>query len=59
MDELFSMGYSNLYLWVLEDNRSARRFYEKNGFKVNGDLMQYAIGGKPLSEIRYVCKESK
>lgn len=59
MNELFTLGYSNLYLWVLEDNRSAHQFYEKNGFKFNGDLMQYAIGGKPLNEIRYIYQESK
>jgi len=57
MDELFTLGYSNFYLWVLEDNRSARRFYEKNGFRFNGDTMQSVIGGKPLSEIRYIYQE--
>jgi RimJ/RimL family protein N-acetyltransferase len=54
MNELFSMGYSNLYLWVLEDNHSARQFYEKNGFRFNGDAMQSIIGGEPLNEIKYI-----
>jgi len=57
MNELFTLGYSNLYLWVLEDNCSARRFYEKNGFRFNGDAMQSVIGGKPLSEVRYIYQE--
>ncbi len=59
MNELFSMGYDNLYLWVLEDNLSARQFYEKNGFEFNGDTLQSVIGGKLLSEIRYVHKKNK
>ncbi len=59
MNDLFTMGYSNLYLWVLADNRSARRFYEKNGFRFNGDLMQSAIGGKTLNEVRYIYQKSK
>jgi len=59
MDALFAMGYGSLYLWVLEENRSARRFYEKNGFRFNGDSMQSVIGGKALSEVRYVYKRRR
>lgn len=29
---LFEMGCGSVYLWVFEDNHTARRFYEKNGF---------------------------
>lgn len=57
MNELFSMGYSNVYLWVLEENRSARQFYEKNGFRFSGDIIQRVIGGRQLNEIRYVCQK--
>lgn len=56
MNELSSMGHSNIYLWVLEDNHLARQFYEKNGFKFNGDRLQSVIGGKTLNEIRYVLQ---
>ncbi|MGE4353895.1 MAG: N-acetyltransferase family protein [Oscillospiraceae bacterium] len=56
MNGLFTMGYGSLYLWVLEDNCSAHRFYEKSGFRFNGDIMQSVIGGKPLNEARYVFK---
>ncbi|MDD4159496.1 MAG: GNAT family N-acetyltransferase [Synergistaceae bacterium] len=59
MNELFSMGYENIYLWVLEDNFSARRFYEKNGFKMKEDTMQSVIGGKLLNEIRYIYNKNK
>lgn len=54
MNELFPMGFHRLFLWVLEENHSARRFYEKNGFRFNGDVIQSIIGGKPLKEIRYI-----
>lgn len=27
---------SKIFLWVIEDNLSARKFYENNGFKANG-----------------------
>lgn len=59
MNELFSMGYSNIYLWVLEGNHSAREFYDKNGFKFNGDKLQLTIGGRVLNEIRYIFQKSK
>ena len=29
--------WDGIFLWVLEDNIKARRFYEKNGFKLSGD----------------------
>ncbi len=59
VNALFAMGYNNIYLWVLEDNHLARRFYEKNGFFFNGDVLQHSIAGKTLNEIRYVCHIEK
>ena len=35
--ELMKMGYRNIYLWVLEENLRARRFYEKEGFLELGE----------------------
>ncbi len=54
MDELKRLGLSRMYLWVLEENRPARAFYEKNGFQANGDVMLDNIGGRTVREIRYV-----
>ena len=51
---LQNCGYTNLYLWVLEENHAARRFYEKMGWKPNGDRLSATIGGKELIEIRYI-----
>lgn len=51
--ELKKMGFKKLFLWVLEDNHKARRFYEKFGFKFSGEYMQDVIGGKQLRELQY------
>lgn len=54
IDALHTAGYANVYLWVLEDNTSARKFYEKKGFHFSGDILIAEIGGKSLRECRYV-----
>ena len=54
LDELRSMGFEKAFLWVLEDNLNARRFYEKNGFVKADKSLDDNIGGKPLKEIAYV-----
>lgn len=57
MDSLFEMGCGSVYLWVFEDNHTARRFYEKNGFLWNGDKMRETIGGRELYSVRYVFNQ--
>lgn len=44
--ELEGRGFRDILLWVLEKNRRARRFYEKNGFRFGGTRMESAVGGK-------------
>ena len=56
--ELGKQGYDDVYLWVLEENWNARRFYEKNGFEFSGDIAEITIGGKVLREVRYVFRFS-
>ncbi len=51
--ELEKQGYPEAFLWVLEDNDRARRFYEKHGFSCAGETMEGTIGGKTLREVRY------
>ena len=46
------MGYRSAVVWVLEENRRARRFYEKYGFSSEGVYQQIEIGTK-LWEMRY------
>ena len=53
---LSDMGYTRLYLWVLEDNLPARRFYEKHGMFADGGSLETTIGGKRLREVRYVLR---
>jgi len=50
---LLTRGYANIYVWVLELNVMARRFYEKNGF-VLSDKKPNSIGGKDLVSVRYI-----
>lgn len=46
-------GYHDLYLWVLEENHHARKFYEVAGFIQSDDVIEDIIGGKVLHEVRY------
>ena len=45
-------GFDKVFLWVLEDNISARRFYEKFGFEYDGTKKELNFG-KVINEIRY------
>ena len=50
---LANNGYNKVYLWTLERNVMARRFYEKNGFVVLDRKMD-SVGGTELICVRYV-----
>lgn len=54
VDALRGLGYTELFLWVLEENLRARRFYERAGFSPTEDYLDDCIGGKPLRELRYI-----
>ena len=49
-------GFNEIFLWVLEDNKNARRFYESQGFSLADGTLDLTICGKPLKEVRYVKK---
>lgn len=53
-DRLRESGFSEQYLWVLEENRRARAFYEAMGFYANGEKTTQNIGGKELAEVKYI-----
>ena len=53
IDVFADKGYMNMYLWVLEQNIRAQRFYEKHGFFRDSDEALVTIAGKELVEIRY------
>ena len=50
---LAQQGFEEALLWVLEENRRARHFYEKAAFRFTGDTMENEIGGKSLRELLY------
>ena len=53
IQELIKLGYDDIFLWVLEDNIRARKFYEKSGFLLSKYYIDDNIGGKELREIQY------
>lgn len=53
VNELKNKGYRKISLWVLENNKNAIKFYEKQGFKYAGTKKEIVIG-IPLNECRYV-----
>ena len=58
LDEVFAefqrRGFIEVTLWVLEENRKARRFYERKGFVVDGGTKTYPRTAVP--EVRYRLK---
>ena len=53
VDELMKMGFDKVFLWVLEENANARRFYERFGFVQTERCLYSDIGGKELKEVQY------
>jgi GNAT superfamily N-acetyltransferase len=47
-----TVGYGSVSLWVLRDNRRARRFYERAGFTLTGDSDVLDDLGS-VTEVRY------
>lgn len=41
-----------IYLWTLEENHMARRFYEKNGFVLTGNVRNI-MRGKNFAQVKY------
>lgn len=55
--ELKKMGFEKVFLWVLDDNRNARHFYEKCGFVKTERCLISNIGGKALKEVQYCYQD--
>ena len=51
--QLATLGCQDIFLWVLEENHRARRFYEKAGFTPVQVFHTDTIGGKAVREIQY------
>jgi len=50
--------FSEIYLWVLKDNKRAIAFYQKMGFTLDG-LEKMLKLGKPVKELRMICSSNK
>jgi len=53
LGELRRLGLSPVLLWVLVANERARRFYERAGFRADGLVVDFEVGGATLPEMRY------
>lgn len=53
VDELRWQGFSEAVLWVLDTNRRARRFYQRQGWVPDGTVKEDASRGFTLTEVRY------
>jgi GNAT superfamily N-acetyltransferase len=53
VDFLAEQGFEHAVLWVLRDNLSGRRFYERHGWSDDGVQIELEIGGSRLIEVRY------
>ena len=50
--------FSEIFLWVLKENKRAIAFYQKMGFTVDGPEKILELG-KPVKELRMVCSSNK
>ena len=51
--EALQAGYPESILWVLEDNPRARRFYEREGWELDGGRKTDTFLGVEVAEVRY------
>lgn len=58
MAALQEAGFSDILLWVLEENLRAIRFYERLGFTDSGIRHSNVIGGKSVSERLYLYHDA-
>ena len=56
MYELKSRAFKNMCVWVLKDNKRARKFYEQSGGTLTDQSIFTEIGGESLEEVSYVFK---
>ena len=52
--DMQQLGFKKIYLWVLEENLRAQKFYKKNNFVETDEKCTCSIEGKVLFDLRYV-----
>jgi ribosomal protein S18 acetylase RimI-like enzyme len=57
-DHLRAQGFTEMVLWVLEENHDSRRFYERMGMEWDGTRKHYTPRGSDarLPELRYATR---
>jgi GNAT superfamily N-acetyltransferase len=53
VEQLREEGCAEAFLWVLEDNPRARRFYEREGWDIDGARKEDEFLGVRVAEVRY------
>lgn len=50
---LIKMGMNKVYLWVLKENKSARKFYEKMNMQISNETKSIEIQNKSFPLVKY------
>lgn len=53
-DALRAKGHAGSFLYVLDTNAGARRFYERCGYVWDGSALDCGVGGQRLTDMRYL-----
>jgi len=53
VERLVGMNCAGAVLWVIDRNLRARRFYEKHGWRVDGESKAELVGDREIIEVRY------
>ena len=53
-ERLRRVGVTKASLWVLDGNAHARRFYERDGWRLDGTRRTMTYGATPVDEVRYL-----
>ncbi|MEU1757670.1 GNAT family N-acetyltransferase [Micromonospora sp. NPDC005223] len=53
LDAMRARGWTRAALWVLRDNATARRFYERGGWAATGEQRDEHIGAVLVPQLRY------
>ncbi|MEG0767073.1 MAG: GNAT family N-acetyltransferase [Clostridia bacterium] len=54
LSELKKAGYTHCVLWTLQHNLRARKLYEREAFRRDGETKMLTIGEDEIREMRYV-----
>ena len=47
-------GYPRVYLWSFQGNERAERFYQRHGFLLTSDRVNYKIGSTDVTDVRLI-----